>query len=74
MKNISQTSDFHGLRQSLRPEAVSCDAEDRCDKAVLSDDDLELVNAAGDTCVPTMNPEVLLGRHARPTDIEERRL
>ena len=42
-------------------------------REALSDADLALVNAAGEGCVPTMNPEVLLGRHDIPMEDEESR-
>ena len=38
----------------------------------VNDDDLEMVSAAGEGTVPTVHPEPLLGRHARPSD-EERK-
>jgi len=39
----------------------------------LSDDDLEQVSAAGDTTVPVMYPDVLLGRHDIPNDTERKK-
>ena len=38
----------------------------------VNDDDLEMVSAAGEDTVPTVHPEPLLGRHARPAG-EERK-
>ena len=73
MKKLSQAFDFQKFRQNPKLEAITSDVENRYDKAALSDDDLELVSAAGETTVPTMNPEVLLGKHARPDNTEENR-
>ena len=64
--------DFRKIRQKPDPAAGACGADSRCDQAALSDNDLEQVSGSGETGVPTMNPEVLLGRHARPDDAEER--
>ena len=66
MKKNAQTPDDQKLRKKTRLDASNRDA-----KAALSDDDLAQVSAAGETTVPTMNPEVLLGRHARPDITEE---
>ena len=71
MNKLSQAFDFQKFQQNSRLAAITRDVESRYDKADLSDDDLELVSAAGVTTVPTMNPEVLLGRHARPDNTEE---
>ena len=73
MKKLSQAFDFQKFQQNPRLAAITRDVESRYDKAALSDDDLELVSAAGETTVPTMNPEVLLGKHARPDNPEENR-
>ena len=73
MKKLSQAFDFQKFRQNPKLAAITRDVENRYDKAALSDDDLELVSAAGETTVPTMNPEVLLGKHARPDNPEENR-
>ena len=71
MKKRSQTPDDQKLQKKPGLEAVPCDAESCCDKAALSDDDLEKISAAGDITVPTVNPEVLLGRHDIPRNTEE---
>ena len=71
MNKLSQVFDFQKFQHNPKLDAITRDVESRYDKAALSDDDLELVSAAGDTIVPTMNPEVLLGRHARPDNTEE---
>lgn len=68
MKKHAQASDDQKLRKKTRLDASNRDA-----KAALSDDDLEQVSAAGETTVPTMEPEVLLGRHARPDNPEDNR-
>ena len=71
MNKLSQTFDFQKFQQNPRVADVISDVESRYTKVALSDDDLELVSAAGETTVPTMEPEVLLGRHARPDNMEE---
>ena len=71
MKKLAQAFDYQKFQQNPRLAGVVRDVESRYDKAALSDDDLELVSAAGEAAVPTMNPEVLLGRHARPDNTEE---
>jgi len=71
MNKLSQAFDFQKFRQNPKLEAITSDVENRYDKAALSDDDLELVSAAGVTTVPTMHPEVLLGRHDVPDDTKE---
>ncbi len=73
MNKLSQAFDFQKFQRNPRLADVIHETEGRYEKAALSDDDLELVSAAGETTVPTMNPEVLLGRHARPDNIEENR-
>jgi len=73
MKRLSQAFDFQKFQHNPKLEAITRDVESRYDKAALSDDDLALVSAAGEVTVPTMNPEVLLGRHDIPTDNEERK-
>jgi len=73
MNKLSQVLDFQKFQQNPRLEAITRDVESRYEKTALSDDDLELVSAAGENTVPTMNPEVLLGRHARPDNTEENR-
>ena len=71
MNKLSQAFDFQKFQQNPRLADVISDVESRYTKVALSDDDLELVSAAGETTVPTMEPEVLLGRHARPDNREE---
>ena len=71
MNKLSQAFDFQKFQQNPRLADVISDVENRYDKAALSDDDLELVSAAGVTTVPTMHPEVLLGRHDVPDDTKE---
>ena len=73
MKKLSQAFDFQKFQQNPRLAGVIRDVEGRYAGTALSDDDLELVSAAGETTVPTMNPDVLLGRHARPDNTEENR-
>lgn len=73
MKKLSQPDDVRKLPQEPGRDAVARDAESCSDKAVLSDDDLARVSAAGEGTVPTMNPEVLLGRHDIPADAKERK-
>ena len=71
MKNRSQTSDDQKIRNKPRPEALTRDAESRCDQSALSENLLGQVSAAGDTTIPTMCPDVLLGRHDIPSDARE---
>ena len=71
MNKLSQAFDFQKFQQNPKLAAITRDVESRYAKAALSDDDLELVSAAGDVSVPTVNPELLLGRHEVPTDAEE---
>ena len=71
MNKLSQAFDFQKFQQNPRLADVISDVESRYTKAALSDDDLELVSAAGETTVPTMEPEVLLGRHDVPDDTKE---
>lgn len=73
MKKLSQAFDFQKLQQNPKLAGIVRETEGRYAKTTLSDDDLELVSAAGETTVPTMNPEVLLGKHARPDNPEENR-
>ena len=73
MKKLSQAFDFQKFQQNPKLAAITRETEGRYAKAALPDDDLELVSAAGDATVPTMDPEVLLGRHARPDDPGENR-
>ena len=60
-------------QQKLRQAAVPRQEERCCEKAPLSEEDLSRVSAAGDASVPTMNPDVLLGRHDIPADTKEHR-
>ena len=71
MKKLSQAFDFQKFQQNPKLAGIVRETEGRYAKAALSDDDLEKISAAGDATVPTMNPEVLLGRHARPDNTEE---
>lgn len=71
MKKLTQAFDFQKFQQNPRLAAIIRDVESRYDRAALSDDDLELVSAAGETSVPTANPEMLLGRHDFPADAGE---
>ena len=71
MKKLSQAFDFQKFRQNPRLAAIIRDVESRYAKTALSDDDLDLVSAAGDVSVPTMHPETLLGRHDIPGNTEE---
>ena len=73
MNKLSQAFDFQRFQQNPKLAAITSDVERRYDKTDLSDDDLEMVSAAGDATVPTMHPETLLGRHARPDNAEENR-
>ena len=71
MNKLSQAFDFQKFQHNPKLDAITREVESRYDKAALSDDDLELVSAAGVATVPPMNPEVLLGRHELPDDTEE---
>lgn len=73
MKNLSQAFDFQRFQQNPKLDAIIRDVESRYGNESLSDEDLSQVNAAGDTTVPTADPEVLLGRHSFPDDMKERR-
>ena len=73
MKKLSQAFDFQKFQQNPKLADIVRETEGRYAKAALSDDDLELVSAAGETTVPTMNPEVLLGKQPRPDNPEENR-
>ena len=64
MKKLSQAFDLHRFQQNPKLAVITRDVESRYDKAALPDEDLEVT-------VPTMTPEVLLGRHARPGNTEE---
>lgn len=71
MNKLSQAFDFQKFQHNPRLNAIIRDVEIRYAKTALSDDDLELVSAAGDTAVPTLHPDMLPGRHDIPTDTEE---
>jgi len=73
MKKLSQAFDFQKFQRNPRLDAITRDVESRYDNAALSDDDLAQVSAAGDATVPTMHPEVLLGRHDIPDNAEEKK-
>mgnify|MGYP000345629426 CR=1 FL=1 len=73
MKKLSQAFDFQKFQQNPKLAGIVRETEGRYAKTTLSDDNLELVSAAGETTVPTMNPEVLLGKHTRPDNTEENR-
>ena len=73
MKKLSQAFDFQKFQQNPKLAGIVRETEGRYAKVALSDDDLELISAAGVTTVPTVHPEVLLGRHARPDNTEENR-
>ena len=73
MKKLSQAFDYQKFQQNPKLAGIVRETEGRYAKAALSDDDLEQVSAAGETTVPTMEPEVLLGRHARPDNPEDNR-
>ena len=71
MKKLSQAFDFQKFQRNPRLDAITRDVESRYDNAALSDDDLAQVSAAGEATVPTMNPEVMLGRHALPDNMDD---
>ena len=73
MNKLSQAFDFQKFQQNPRLAAITRDVESRYERADLSDDDLDLVSAAGDVSVPTMHPETLLGRHDIPANDQERK-
>ena len=52
MKKLLQTFDFQQFQQNPRLAKIISDVESRYAN-VLSDDDLELVNAAGDAAPPS---------------------
>jgi len=70
MNKLSQAFDYQKFQHNPKLDAITYDVESRYNKAVLSDNDLELVSAAGVTTVPTMHPEMLLGRHDIPGNTE----
>lgn len=71
MKKCSQVVDCRKSKQNSQPAPLTCNAESHCDKVALSEAELGQVNAAGDTTIPTMYPNVLLGRHDNPADTKE---
>ena len=73
MKPLSHVPDSPKSEKNAKLAVVTSNVENCKTKAALSDDDLGLVNAAGSDCVPTVNVDVLLGRHALPTDEHEHR-
>ena len=70
MNKLSQAFDYQKFQHNPKLDAIAYDVESRYNKATLSDDDLELVSAAGVTTVPTMHPEMLMGRHDIPGNTE----
>ena len=73
MKKLTQSLDCQTPQQNPTPATVNNEIETHCDQTALSDADLGQVSAAGDATVPTMDPEVLMGRHALPSDTVERK-
>ena len=69
-EKLTRLFDFQRFGGNARLNAIIAGAEERYAGA-LSDDDLGMVSAAGETCVPTEQPDVLLGRHVRPGGREE---
>lgn len=69
MKKIAQLLDFQRFQQNPKLGALIGDVERRYASEV-NDDDLEMVSAAGEDTIPTVRPEPLLGRHARPSGEE----
>ena len=72
MNKHSKTHDDQKGQPKPEAAALTHDAESRNDCAVLSDDNLEQVSAAGITTVPTMHPDMLLSRHDIPGDTGKR--
>ena len=70
-RTLKKLFDFQHFRQKDRLTAVIGDVKSRY-AAVLSDDEAELVSAAGTVCVPTEQVDVLLGRHDMSADEEHR--
>lgn len=66
-RKLANLFDRQRFERNAKLSGVISDVESRYAGA-LADDDLEMVSAAGDTGVPTVNPEVLLGWHALPDD------
>ena len=72
-QKLKRLFDYQRFQKNSRLEAMLAEAEERY-AGGLTDEALELVSAAGEATVPTMNPEILLGRHSIPEDVQERRL
>ena len=64
-RKLANLFDRQRFERNAKLSGVISDVESRYAGA-LADDDLEMVSAAGETGVPTVNPEVLLGWHALP--------
>lgn len=73
MKKLTQSLNCQKCQQDPKLATVNNEIETHCDQTALSDAELGQVSAAGDVTVPTMDPEVLLGRHALPSDAMERK-
>ncbi|MBQ7850795.1 MAG: hypothetical protein IJ343_13805 [Clostridia bacterium] len=71
MKRVLYAHDSREIQQKPKQADVPREEERCCEKEALSDEDLSRVSAAGESTVPTMNPEVLLGRHDIPNDKEK---
>ena len=71
MKKLSQAFDCQKNQHDPKLDATTRDAEEGCDKAALSEAELGRVSAAGEATIPTMYPDVLLGRHDIPADMKE---
>ncbi|MBR6571085.1 MAG: hypothetical protein IKK75_11605 [Clostridia bacterium] len=73
MNKVSQAFDYQKFQQNPNLDTITREVESRYDKAALSDDDLAQVSAVGVATVPTMHPEILLGRHELPDTTDENR-
>ena len=73
MKRLTQAFDFQKSRRDSQLDAITSETESREAKTALSDDELGLVSAAGSAGVPTVNMEVILGRHDLSADVKEHR-
>ena len=69
-RKLFQAFDRQRFQQNERLSDIIGEVESRYAQA-LSDDDLEMVSAAGEATVPTVNPDMLLGRYDILADTKE---
>ena len=69
-RKLFQAFDRQRFQQNARLASIIGDVESRYARA-LKDDDLEMVGAAGEATVRTMNPDMLPGRCDIPAAAKE---